>query len=891
MENRAEQKEQIKKLLLQNPVIQQKYGINRSDEDKLKKKEEIKELLLKNPVIQQKYDINNKEPRDKGFFETQAASNEYLKQKMGNSLLGLTDIPEIAVSGPSRLGPGAILGEERGKRLLGEEKYGQMKQEAQQKQQTPPAVSTKIKEFMRSQGMNTEGAEAQGYIDRIGGEILKFMAPAAVLGPAAGLESAATAGAMGAGSGLLQEAGVPEHIADITAVLTPAGVKGAQYATKGAYNKINPRIAGERAATQRFAEVAGEQNIPEMIQRVEQYEATPSLTGYKPMTQEIVETPGVSQIHRGFKGQPAPIGAEGMAPRIEANRAAVKESLEGLSGKEALSPEATRESVEALNTRHIENLEREIGPKHTAESAGEKIRPAIESEGFKRVKERSAKTKPEYEQLHHIEERARPESALSYIEEESKRHSDNGKLRGVLDHAKGLLEGEGTSFIEKGGKQVKMPHKIGVLESSIGELSDMAREAKKAGRFKEANILKSIESKVYDDLEGIRPDIKKIRANYREASKPVNELYDSPLFKSVLKKNKYETDYIMGASKIPKKIINTSEGSLDHAKEFKKIVGHDKDAMEGMRGYINSNILKEAISDEGILDLNKARKFIEERPGISVIYPELKTKVANQSNARAFFSKATKEQENMVNKHYQDALKTIVGKDSDKMAKNIFQSNGAPKKIEMLESELSHNPEAWEGFKRNAADFVGEHAETPFAFTKFFKNNQKALEKTFKGDGYKRLEEINNRLSKVLAAEKMGTAQGSPSVAYARMMKEFESSPFDSTLLEKAKTVGTIAIPSAIGVAHSPWLAGAGFLAGTAKELFNHYRRLAYKKTISDMITSPSTFKFMMNKYSKDSIKKANADAKKAILERIELAPSLTAITSKDGEKDEHPIH
>lgn len=691
---------------------------------------------------------------------------------------------------------------------------------------------------------------------------------AGALGGLGGPGSAVRNVMMGAGLGTgvgglsqgLQETGMSPGASEAIAVGLPIAAMLAPSAARGV-KALTPSAIGERRAAKTLEDAVGRENVRDVVRRIEESQGLP----YNPTTAEIAESPGISQIHEAYRGQPKhPALPEGIAERGAAQQKALEESIEGLRGGENLHPQtakdyflqgyerrvAEEEGARAAASSRAQQTLEAYEPRLTPEEAGHEMGQAIRAEDVERAARRTENVGPEYTQLRGIEGEFLPGGTLLHMENEARHHSPNSSIRRAIEGARDLI---GTE-----------PKSISMLEGDLQELTDRISSAERSGDNKKAFTLRRIKDRLYHELSEAHPQVRTARAGWAEASTEVNQLRNHPTFSKMLKTTDFDAHNLIPDSAIPKKVINSAEGSASVARDFLKIFGNNKKAMDSMRGYLNHRVVTEIMDANGQISIANINKFRKNNPGAFTLYPELETKLKNTSNATAYLNGLAKKSFTKNNDHYMDVFKRISGDSAEKMVPSIFRSKNSVEKVKTLKQELmtDKSGEAMQGFTNGVVDYVLEEAKSPAKFLKFYKNNKKNLAEVFNPDQMKILDNVEAYYKRQSESKRLSQIyQGSPTTSKKAILGATEG--------EKGlggKVIDHMLHPVTGAIAAGPTGAIAFSIAG-------HYKGLganAFRESLQRALLSPEYTKYLlemrMNKQSADRAKNSISKWRKAYI-------------------------
>jgi hypothetical protein len=633
--------------------------------------------------------------------------------------------------------------------------------------------------------------------------------------------------AIGSTSGAAQEVGISPLAADIGATfLTPAGISAAKHGLKKAghygmtavspkYREATQRSAAQKEASEYLRGMVGEKNIPEVLENLSAAEApTVPLVGYEGTTAEKARNVGLSQLERAKQGQ---IG--GIAEQRAIDNEAIRRALEEMAPTEhgIFSTKEHLGEIERGLESEAHKATGEIAHRVKPEEAGQHIRKTVSEKLGHHEAERAAATAPLYEKVESLKKGIKPLESQSLIDKKLEVARPNSALSNNLIKVRKMLtanvkgaptEVEIKEMIKSGeykkfgGEKLTLPGSTyplpKELDETIKEVSDMIGKARSMGANSRAKALSEVKDALLKDLEVV-PEIKEARAAYHEYSKPISEIEEHRTIGQIVARDKFNKEYTVGAAEIPDKIINSSMKSLKDSKDLLTQIGHDKDTMRAVEGYINNEILSEVTDVLGNVDVNKLEKWRQQNEGAFKIYPHLSTKLKNLQNAQSFVNHAKVKNMKESDSYFKGAFKAFSGEDPTRYVKNLLQGEHRAEKVReaVKLSKKNGSDSALEGLRRGfvedikdsiglaSIDAKGMNNISYNKFKQYMKSNEKALREVFDENQVSVLKQIEKSLEKRAFSETVGRAvdsSTSPNISILRALEEIPSGIFRKTV-------------------------------------------------------------------------------------------------------------
>lgn len=296
--------------------------------------------------------------------------------------------------------------------------------------------------------------------------------------PGGGLLKGMLVGAgVGGAAGGLNALGVPEAIADLTAVAGGIVTPGIVNKIKNRKTVISPQEEKVAKTLQDLAGEAEKQNVVNNLENVSNYNGIPD---YQPMTAEVANNPSIAQIHRARESIPG----SGIADKSAQQNKTIMDKFD-------------EHSFKASTTEEIKN--------------------AISNELVKRETARREATQAGYSAVEKMNEKVTPNELLNFIKEKPAAGTIKKDLNAIL---KDINTREGTKISQLAAIDVDLGAKIEKLRSS--------------GQRNRAKILRQAQEALRKDLD-IVDSYKEAREAYKNLSQPVNEIVKHPNLKNIPK--------------------------------------------------------------------------------------------------------------------------------------------------------------------------------------------------------------------------------------------------------------------------------------------------------------------------------------------------------------------
>ncbi len=735
----------------------------------------------------------------------------FLAESLAKGAIGLADIPQII----QRQLPGIPIefDEETGKFNTAPRK------------EEGPLISEKILEnlnlntqvpttgFQRSLG---HGAEFVG--GTLGGAGLGTAAKAAKLAKTAKLlgtpstikelaKQSAIAGTAGTIGGGLQETGINPLVSDVAGMLVapgvmPAGKKAAATVNRG-YSNIKDKLTGaaqEVEAAKKIRSIVGEENIPKVLENIQNYEAP---LGYQPTTAEIAENIPLAQTQRARE---AVVGS-GIAERQEAGKNLVRNALlelsegkpsigyvqEYLEGTGKLAEESRGRLLKHAEEQYEKNL-RGFEPKISSQEAGEIVQKKLseKTEGLKQA--RREKTENLYDKLKENLTPVSPSKSFDYIDENMRfadkdtrdllkryKHdlepniSDSAKLKKDINfydtNVVPLLERakNNPAAIQKIKEQFPDPSER--LKPSAAKLENVRKAINKRleiignnpARTDETRLLRGLMSNISEDLSVV-PEAAAARTAYREASLPIHQIEKGPLG-NITKKDLYGETFKIRPETIPKKLALGLESSSNAEALLRELP--DAETRHLMQGWINNEIFSE-IAPGGKVKKSLIEDWKQNNPGAFKLYPTLETKLGNTQNAQKFVTELEIKNNRFIDKYHKDILKGITGLDENQVVTRIMTGAGKGKRAQPIIEILKKDPsglgiEALQGAvaKHITSKIEGKSDLLHTKMNNYMKENKHILEQIYNPEQMRVLEDVEKIMKGRARAETLGLGKGS----------------------------------------------------------------------------------------------------------------------------------
>ena len=486
---------------------------------------------------------------------------------------------------------------------------------------TTSDARAKIKEYT---GVDLEPKPSSA-AQRITGNVLDFAAPGGMFGKAAKAPTTlgkiwntakptVGAGAVGAGSGALQEMGVNPLLADIGATLTPYG------ATQGVktIGKLGGKLilSPEESARRILKNQIGEKNLPKVIESLD----TTLPFNVPANTAELAQNTGVSALHRA------------MSPNIPA-----------IAEKQAAADTILRNQINTISPASGQSAYR----------SGEIIRGGLDKNLTQAHQMRSSITEPLYDALYGLDQGVKLPQTKEFLQKEGK--FAKGDIKRNLDYIENLIasnkassksskayenalkeyEGLSPAAKEKLFNELTPSNPVpGELKGALTEITDKYKSAKKAGNDNLARIYKDAKDNILSDMSYI-PEERVAREIYANLSKPISAIEKEPLLKRFVKKDEFNQDYLLSPEKIPQMILG---GSTNNTKALMKQAASNPKMLQTIRGsFIDEMFNKASLSSinargEQNISYDKFNKFLKQNKGkLELVFDKNQMQVLNDS--------------------------------------------------------------------------------------------------------------------------------------------------------------------------------------------------------------------------------------------------------------------
>lgn len=624
-------------------------------------------------------------------------------------------------------------------------------------------------------------------------------------------KATALGGAIGGVSGAAQELGANPLAADIVSSLAlPTAIKAPLVAGRTAKNFLTGEYA-KRAASNHLMERVGHENVPQALENITQHEQSGFPFGYQGTTAEIANSPGLSQLQRAKQGS-LPQLAERHAQDNEALRQALENLAPGHAGIEATQQHLgnLEKGFEATQAKALGPLEKALEPFHArvnAEEAGGTVRNRLVENRDKLKEERKAATQPLADQVKANKTPLSPAHALDYIKEELK--TAKGEIRNALQEvrqelapnakkaAKPKVMSREDTLAELKRRYPKISHEAveraypvegtaptpkkptaAELQGVLDVLNDKIETAKRGGEKKLSLKMSQVKENLLKDLEEI-PEEQEFRSAYREKSKPINEIEEHPVLGKAVEKDIYEQNFKINDSQVSSKVINEAFKTPENSRALNKQIGKDAAARNAVEGYVHDQIMRDVVRPDGTVNMKTLETWKNKRPGVFEIYPNLKTKLKNLSNAQYFVTETMRKNKKFQDSHFKGAFESVLGERPERVIPSVLRGLNVPQKIETIIdlTKTDKSGAAFEGFRRGFIDHLHHSTKTAALDTKgnatmsypkfnnYLYNHKDALKKVFEPDQIKVLDDVNGLLKRRQQVATVGKAVGSDTAA------------------------------------------------------------------------------------------------------------------------------
>lgn len=458
-----------------------------------------------------------------------------------------------------------------------------------------PMASEKINELVKHAGIDlrSQGEGDTPFQRMVGSGVRTGASMLMPVGGAANIAKNVGLGALqGVGSQGLKEVGANPIMAELTSLAGTAALPGA---IRGAKNALTGKhlTESESLLADYIRKTMGEEYLEKALANIEKTPAY-EMTGYQPMTAEVAgkESPLFAQLHR---------------------------LREGKTGSGI--PEQT-------NLQNIA-LERQFGKQSSAPASSHEVQSAVNEKLSKANKHRDQETREGYKIVENMQEGLPVTNTENYLNSLTVR----GDLEKDVNWARDLLKPRKKPEGSLAAKQKQYDKEVSIIEQSalrpkqkqieiaklekpggnnptVAEVSAAKKainarieDYKKAGKKSQSRQLKEIKSNLEKDLSGV-PLEAKTTAQYRELSKPVNDILEHKAMKNISESK---------ANNLYTKLFD--KNSTDNLKQLKKVLGENSPEWEGIQHGVVDH-LKRSISNRGeVFSYDKFHKFLEKHQG------------------------------------------------------------------------------------------------------------------------------------------------------------------------------------------------------------------------------------------------------------------------------------
>lgn len=684
----------------------------------------------------------NSEP---SFWKTYVTANKNLNKRMAQGVLGLPDL----VSG------GAA---SRGARELGVN----LTPEEQQYEEGALGNLAGAAERIAGHGAEFVGAGATGmgagtglaralptvakYLPQVAKSIPYVSNPVGkvagwtphILGAPRGAKEVAAmtglGGGLGALSGVLQEASVPQGIADIGVSLLPFGVASAKWATR----KWQGRNAEfEKMGQAKLRDIVGEENVPEALAAIESYKSP--VEGYKPTTAETINSPALNKVELGKMGV-----LRELSIRNAEQNAALQGTLRETAPYEQGMP-AVREHLQELGeglkesrgrlaqhtTQRAEQALEGVGPRMTPESTGKVVGGSLIAKEEAREAARRKATKPLYEKMQKAKEGIATSEGTSILDtelESAKGVTKKQLLRIKNDLGRNKIEnikvdpkivaaqkeydqmmtlGKNGSLAAKyypnGRPEIPVPDMNPTpleLDKAITEIGDMIATANKNGARGRATILGKVKTGLEKDLA----DFTEARTMYAKKSEGMQKGHKQ--IGQAMKKDKFKKEFTTLRSELPHKLIDDALVTPENARTYMSEIKGDKAALQATEQYLNFKAVQEITDAGGRVIPTKIDGWIKKNPNYALLSPHLGTRLRNLQNAQMMANQTIAKNEKAIADYYNKTASTVLKASPDKVIGRTLQTANPEAKFRELKGLVKNNPAADQGLQRGMVDHI-----------------------------------------------------------------------------------------------------------------------------------------------------------------------------------------
>ena len=481
---------------------------------------------------------------------------------------------------------------------------------------TTSDARAKIKEYT---GVDLE-PKPSSPAQRIIGNVLDFAVPGGMFGKVAKAPTTlgkiwntakptVGAGAVGAGSGALQEMGVNPLVADIGTSLTPYGAKKAMQGVTKPLSYLLP--TAEEVASRSLQRQVGKENIPQVLEKLDK-----KLPFNAPATTaELADNVGIAKMHQA------------MSPNTPA-----------IYQKQAMADDILRGEINKLSTMND----------FTPYNLGEIIRDRLDNklQNAKAVRSQNADTLGKG--IDSLTQPVSAENTINFLKERNK--FAKGLVKKEINYVKSLLKNN-NSDSKKNASLIKdindklieykdSPAVVAALKAERDKLQQkllpgdlrgaekaINKKLRKPQEVDDLEVLIEAKNQIKSDLEksGI-PEVAEFNKTYARDSKPVSAIEtNSLLSKFTDKKNRKNqfsekeiSDFVLSPERIPEKILASS---IDETKALMKQVNKDPQMLNAVRSsFVNDLLNRSRLSASNVsgnpkLSYDKFSKFLTQHRG------------------------------------------------------------------------------------------------------------------------------------------------------------------------------------------------------------------------------------------------------------------------------------
>lgn len=530
-------------------------------------------------------------PEEKQKENSEFSWPRFIGEKFTKGVLNLADIPQ-ALNESRGTNPRPEYGDIGIEDAIGEDPY--------KSKNNKPIISSTVNSLANKAGVDLHSqGEGNTPTQRIVGKGVEFAGSSLIPGGgAAGLaRNVALGSAIGAETGALEEARVPEPVAGLASLAT---VLAGAPALKNAINKALSRTPNLSDAEKKVAnylqQVLEEDGVSAVNKNIAE-QPNYSMTGYEPTTAEVSNNPFISTLHRLRQGIPG-TGLQKIAG--EQN-----EALHRVSDKLSKEAITTPELVDTIKT---ESIARKAKRRETVDPLYEEVRKdssQVDPSNVRAFFEDNKIVKGDKRKdLDMVEKLIKPSTKLT-AEEEVTLSNYESKVESIR---KGEFKGMSEAAKEKAIEQLEKPKTnnptVADLDEARQNINDKMRKLKKSGQDNRWRQLKEARDALDKDLAPF-PKQAEVTAKYAELSKPVNEILQHPTLKNIPEGRL--NDIFNG-------VYNNK--SLDNVKALKQVL---KNRPKDWKGFQDATVdhMMNSIKNAGaegnrnVLSYHKLEKFIE----------------------------------------------------------------------------------------------------------------------------------------------------------------------------------------------------------------------------------------------------------------------------------------